>query len=262
MTLSRLQKAAIGSLVVYWPGLFILAHIPVPQFVRQAGVSDKSLHFMAYLVLVFLLWLAVSGHKKVNWRKAGVWWILLVVVLYGLLDEWLQGYVGRQPDIIDFSANLAGIFTGLIVLSVFSFWPAALLVTAIIIFTLTNLARAPESLVSVLEGVTGLSSTDLLPVITAALSLFGYGLLAFLWIRCVRYLPLLKDSKLKWLIAVSAPPTAFLLVVKLASLISGRSPTRQNVIISLLGIAAVTLVAFIAAFSRRRDAEKFLPDND
>ena len=92
MVLSRRQKLTIISLLFYWPGVFILAHIPIPQLVYKAQVSDKSLHFLAYLVLVFLLWFAISPNKKVNWRKAAVWWILFVVVLYGVVDELLQGY--------------------------------------------------------------------------------------------------------------------------------------------------------------------------
>ncbi len=54
MALSRQQKVTIISLVSYWLTLFILTHIPIPLFVREAGVSDKSLHLLAYLILVFL----------------------------------------------------------------------------------------------------------------------------------------------------------------------------------------------------------------
>src|SRR4030042_647093 len=101
MALSRRQKLTIISLLVYWPGVFILAHIPIPQLVYKAQVSDKSLHFLVYLVLVFLLWFTISPDKKVNWRKAAAWWVLFVVVWYGVVDEVLQGYVGRSCDIID-----------------------------------------------------------------------------------------------------------------------------------------------------------------
>lgn len=114
MVLSRRRKLTIISLLLYWSGVFILTYIPVPQLVYKAQVSDKSLHFLVYLVLVFLLWFAISPNKKVNWRKAAVWWVLFVVVWYGVVDEWLQSYVGRTCDIMDFFADLAGTLAGLI----------------------------------------------------------------------------------------------------------------------------------------------------
>ena len=90
MAILRRHKAIIISLLVYWPVLFVLAHVPIPQLVREAGVSDKSLHFLAYLILAFLLWFAINPDRKVNWRRAGAWWILSVVVLYGVADEFFQ----------------------------------------------------------------------------------------------------------------------------------------------------------------------------
>jgi len=69
MAKSWQQKIIIILLAFYWPILFILAHIPIPQYVRKAGVSDKSLHFLAYLILTFLLWFAIRPDEKVKWRS-------------------------------------------------------------------------------------------------------------------------------------------------------------------------------------------------
>ena len=55
MALSLRRKLTVIVLALYWPSLFILAHIPIPKVVREADVSDKSLHFLAYLLLTFLL---------------------------------------------------------------------------------------------------------------------------------------------------------------------------------------------------------------
>ncbi|GAG33646.1 unnamed protein product, partial [marine sediment metagenome] len=160
MALSRRQKLIIISLLVYWPGIFILAHIPIPRLVYKAQVSDKGIHFLAYLILVFLLWFAISPNKKVSWRKAAVWWVLLVVVWYGVVDELLQGYVGRSCDVMDFFANLVGTLAGLILFSFFTFWPVLLVVVGTTIFTLTNLARA--------------NMADLLPITDAVFHLFAH----------------------------------------------------------------------------------------
>ena len=235
MTLSLRQKLTIISLSLYWPTIFILAHIPIPQLVYKAQVSDKTLHLIAYLILVFLLWFAVSPDRKVNWGKAAVWWVLLITAGYGGVDELLQPWVGRSCDIRDFLANLAGVTGGLILFSFLTFQPALLAVTGITIFCLTNLARA--------------NLAELVPVTNALFHLLSYAVFTMLWIRQIH--PLLsKTSKLKRLIIALAVPTGLLLVVKLFSVITGRYFTAFGVIISGAGIAAVA-VSYVFICSKR-----------
>jgi len=239
MALSRQHKLIILSLVFYWPAIFIFAHIPVPQLVRKAGVSDKGIHFLAYMILAFLLWSAINPYKKVNWRKAAVWWVLLVIVWYGVIDEVLQGCVaGRNCDIWDFITNLAGTLTGLIVLSMFTFWPACLMVTGVTIFGLTNIART--------------NVADVLPVTNTAFHLFAYAFFTLLWIQYLCNFPSLKAPKPKWLIVATILPAGLLLAVKLGSLILGRSFVVKDAIVSAVGIVAVTGAIFFIALIHRR----------
>ncbi len=129
-------------LVLYWPFLFVLTHIPLPQAVIEAHVSDKTLHFVTYFVLVFLLWGSLRPYEKVCWHKATVWCILGVMVWYGAMDEWLQGFVqGRSVDVWDFFADLAATLSCLFFLTVTSFWPAFLLLTGGAIFLLSACAQ-------------------------------------------------------------------------------------------------------------------------
>jgi len=237
MALSLRQKLTITSLVIYWPTIFYFAHIPIPRWVYEAGVSDKSLHFLAYLLLVFLLWFAIRPGKRVNWRKAAVWWILFVAVWYGVIDELLQGYVGRSCDIMDFFANLAGALTGLILFTFFTFWPAFLVVTGITVFLSTNLAQA--------------NLAELAPVTSAILYLSAYGLFTMLWIRCMHLWLSLKAPQPKWLIAALVVPAGFLSTVKLSSVILGRDFEVLDVIISAAGIAAVVITIFLTVLFRR-----------
>jgi len=142
MTLTQPQKIAALVLAIYWPALFILAHIPIPEVIQQADVSDKSLHFLAYLILAFLLRFAVSGEQKMNWRKAAPWLVLFAIIVYAILDEWLQSYVaGRSSDMRDFFADMAGAFSALILCTFLGFWPAALLIATTVIFSITNVER-------------------------------------------------------------------------------------------------------------------------
>jgi hypothetical protein len=200
-------------------------------------VSDKTLHYLAYFVLVFLLWFATSPERKVNWRKAAVWWILFVVVVYGVIDEWLQGYAGRSSDVLDFLANLAGAFTGLVLLSIFEFWPASLALTAAAIFVLTNFMRA--------------SLADQKPVINAAFHLCAYAFFSLVWTRCMYHLLPIKAPRAKWLIGALALPMGFLFGVELFSAVAGNGFRPLCVFISAVGIAAVVITIYLTALFRR-----------
>jgi VanZ family protein len=237
MVVSHRQKLTVILLLIYWPGVFILAHIPIPQLVYKAQVSDKSLHFLAYLVLVFLLWFAISPNKKVNWRKAAVWWVLFVAVWYGVVDEWLQSYVGRTCDIMDFFADLAGTLAGLILFSFFTFWPVLLVVMGTTIFTLTNFTRA--------------NLADLVPITNAMFHLFAYGFFTMLWLQYIHLFLPMKAPKPKWMIAALALPVCFLLTVKLFSVIFGKDFGGQDVIVAVAGITAVVATIYLIALFRR-----------
>jgi VanZ family protein len=237
--LSFRQKVTLILLAFYWPTLFILAHIPIPKFVRQAQVSDKNFHFFAYLILVFLLWFTISPDKKVNWRKAATWLVLLVMIGYGAADEWLQRYVaGRSCDIKDFAADLVGVITGLIFISFFTFWPAALLVAGVTIFDFTTASQT--------------NLADVLPITNAMFHLFGYAIFTMLWLQFIDFFLLPKPPKLRWLVMALALPTGFLLAVKLSSAILGRDFRLTDVILAAGGIVTVVVMIYLTALFRRR----------
>ncbi len=239
---SRRQKLILISLLIYWPTLFALAHIPIPKVVREAGVSDKSLHFIAYLILVFLFWFVISPDRKVSWRRATAWWVFFGAVCYAIIDELLQGVVvGRSCDAMDFLADLAGVLTGLIIFAVFAFWPAFLIVTGINLFALTNLTR--------------IHLADLLPVTYLVFLLFSYGFFAALWIQNMHLFSSLRAPKIKWLIVASALPICFLAAVKLFSVATGRDFRWQDVIIAAVGIVAVVVTTYVVGLFRCRRIE-------
>jgi len=233
MALSLQRKITALVLALYWPTLFILAHIPIPQVVREADVSDKSFHFLAFLVLTFLLWFALRGDEKVSWRRPAAWWIFLLVVGYAVVDELLQGVVtGRSCDVRDFFLDVAGILTGLIVCSIATFWPAALVVAAVFIFGMTNVARA--------------NVADVLPVTSALFYLCAYAVFTMLWLQCLkRYRPRLRAQRMaiRWMLLALAVPAALLLTVTLASVVLGRTFIVRDLLICAVGIAAGVALA-------------------
>ncbi len=239
MAVTLRQKLTIILLLLYWPAIFVLAHIPsgrVIDWFFQPRMSDKAIHYLGYLILVFLLWFAISPDKRVNWRRATVWWVLFVVVWYGAFDEWLQGHVGRNCDVMDFFADMAGSLTGLILLSIFPFWPACLFVTSTVIFLLTNLLQAS----------TGLG------VINTVFHLFAYAFFTLLWIQYLHLLLPFKPAQPKWLIGALTPPTAFLLATESFSVIAGNDFSLENIIVSVAAIALVAAAFYFTAPSHER----------
>ncbi|MBN2271956.1 MAG: VanZ family protein [Sedimentisphaerales bacterium] len=247
MATKRRWNLAIISLAIYWPTLFLVAHIPMPEKVHKAGVSDKALHFLAYATLVFLLWIALNPGRKVCWRRAAVWWVLLGVAAYGIIDELLQSYVGRSCDAMDFVSDLAGAVTSCIIMTYLTFWPASLVLVAAIIFGLTNIAR--ERL------------ADVVPVANAMFHLFSYAVFTVIWV-CYRRSKTLTISRFeaKWLITTLTPPIALLVFVKGYSLTVGREFPIYDVILSLAGIAGA--VAIGTAVLMRKSANQGPPGPD
>lgn len=253
MAVTHRWKLAIVALAVYWPTLFILAHIPIPQEVQEAGVSDKALHFLAYATLVFLLWIALNPQRKVCWRRATVWWVLLTVVVYGIIDELLQSYVGRSCEAMDFVSDLAGALTSCIILTYLTFWPAAVVIVAVIIFGLTNIARQELA--------------EVVPLTNAMFHLFSYAVFTLIWVHYtvspqVRRSDTFRISKLepKWLITTLTPPIALLVVVKGYSLAVGREFPIYDVVLSLAGI--VGAAAICTAVLMRQSANQGPPGPD
>jgi hypothetical protein len=206
--------------------------------VREAGVSDKTLHFLAYLLLVFLFWSAVTSSEKANWRRATTWWVLLVIASYGAIDELLQNYgVGRSCDIRDFFADVAAVITGLILLSVLTFWPALLVLTGAVIFGLTNLARA--------------NLADLLPITNTMFHVLAYALFTLIWLQNLRLFLPPKVSKPARIVLALLLPFGFLLAVKLFSAILSKDFVILDVIVSAAAIAAVITVYLFITFFRQ-----------
>ncbi len=215
----------------YWITLAILAHIPIPELVYRAHVSDKWLHFLAYLNLAFLLWFSINPDRKVSWRSRVAWMIFLITAVYGGLDEMVQPYVGRTADIGDFLANVAGVLSGLIIFAFLTFWQALLATTAITIFGLTNLAKADLS--------------KLVPVLNAAFHIIAYAGFTIVWVRFMN-LYLSVRSFVGRLMLTLAVPIVFLAIVKTSSLLLGRSFAPTDLLFSVLGIFGVTVVACLA----------------
>lgn len=235
MAMVQRQKMLILALALYWPGLFILTHIPVPEVVRAAHMSDKSLHFLSYLILAFLLWSAWRPFEKAHWRRPAAWWVLLAIMAYALCDEGLQYFVaGRSPDARDLLANAVGALAGLAVTALVSFWPGSLIVTGTTIYTLAVFTRA--------------NLTRLLPVTSTALHLVTYGLFTLLWIGYRNRSAAGKRPNRGWLIRILIAPAALLLVTKVSAIVSGKELEGWEIVAGAGGILGAVVITALGAY--------------
>ena len=228
-------------LVTYWISIFILTHIPMPKIVYKAEVSDKTLHFVAYLILTFLFWAAYSPDKKIDWRKKTIWLVIPVLMAYGAIDEWLQQYVGRSTDLTDWFANIKGVAAGLILLSFLEFKSCFIVVTGTSIFAISTLAKA--------------NLGELMPKIYSIFHLLSYSLFAQLWIWKLRqYRDKINLTELKWMIFAYAFPLFFLAVVVLTAKLMGRYFELINMIIAFAAISAIMAANIIFLIQNNKRA--------
>lgn len=98
-----------GALISHGILMAILTHVPVPQTSLEINHLDKLIHLLAYFPLGLLL-----PTCRVRGCQGG-WVCLLVIGLYGILDELLQIPVGRTASVLDWAADLAGATMGYLV---------------------------------------------------------------------------------------------------------------------------------------------------
>lgn len=229
--LLRRHKYVLVGLILYWPAIFVLTHTPVPGFVGKMGMSDKTMHYLAYLILVSLLWLTVSPTSKVDWRKAKVWVVLAVIAWYGATDEWLQGFVNRSPDVHDFAADFFGAITGLAILTVFSYWPAILSVLGVLIFAATNLTRYRM-----------FAGNE---IINTSFYFITYSLFALVWLQCVHhYLGMNRHGSKRYAVGVSVP-VCFLGLVTVCSAVIGKGIWWYDIAAAITGILTAAGISYV-----------------
>ncbi|OQY07567.1 MAG: hypothetical protein B6I25_01520 [Planctomycetales bacterium 4572_13] len=231
MKLLRRHKTVLLVLGIYWPLIFWLTHIPVPDVARQSGMSDKTMHVLAYFALTFLVWFAVSPYHKVRWNRSKVWLVLVAVVWYGVIDEYLQSRVGRSADVMDFMANLFGVALGLGVLSMLGFWSALLTVSAVFIFIISNMSNLlslyPEYYLDTLFHFT------------------AYTAFTLIWIRYIARRGNWHIGLGSWLMRSLAAPIALLIVIKATTPLFDRPFDWPEVVAALFGMASAIPLTFI-----------------
>jgi VanZ family protein len=99
-------------LVFYWPMIFIGTHLPRPPEIRIYG-HDKTLHFCAYFLLTLMFWLARYGARRPSFLRRGLYFTILLMALYGAMDEITQPLAHRTTDLMDWISDVSGAMTAI-----------------------------------------------------------------------------------------------------------------------------------------------------
>jgi hypothetical protein len=242
MTFTRRRKFVLTALLLYWPAIFTLTHMPatvIPGWFIRTQLGDKTPHFLAYLGLVFLWWFAMNPYKRVNWFKWSVWVTIGAMAIYGTLDEWLQGFVHRNPDVWDFAADMAGVTCGLLLLTLLDFWAAAIVVGSGVIFGATALMH--------------IDIVEMMPATSPVFFLIAYAMIAACWVNHLGRRYRFHPRHHLWLPMALLLPLALLAATHTYAAIAVHRYHISPIIAALAGITAVIGTAWIAGLWQHHD---------
>ena len=107
-----------GPVLVYMIFIFLMSANPIPEVF--GGTPDYVWHVGGYFVLTLLAVRAFTkglAHEPTN---ISVFAAFVLTILYGISDEWHQGYVsGRDSSLVDLVANGVGALLAIGTLSLF-----------------------------------------------------------------------------------------------------------------------------------------------
>lgn len=95
------------ALPAYWIFLFCSTHFPKLKLDLHVRAPDKIAHCVGYGLLAFLFWRFAETFRR-PLSKRFVWLALLWISAYGALDEWLQPFVNRSGDVLDWVYDVIG----------------------------------------------------------------------------------------------------------------------------------------------------------
>jgi len=106
-------RLAMVVLAIYWLGIFVGTHLPnFGEIVDlRLRINDKVKHFSAFFLLGSLLCYVTNSSRW--WKRFSL--IGLAGMSYAAVDEITQNFIpGRYPDVLDFAADAAGLWTAIL----------------------------------------------------------------------------------------------------------------------------------------------------
>ncbi|MBU1259564.1 MAG: VanZ family protein [Planctomycetes bacterium] len=237
MNLSKERKFFTIVLIFYWVGIFFATHIPVPGWTRKMGVSDKTMHFAAYLVLMLLLWLSVSFEKKADWKKIRPWLLMGIVAVYGLFDEVSQYFIeGRSADLYDLLGNFLGAAIAMILVTIMAGRHTAMIPFVICPMFLPGLVRSKLIAQS--------------SIIETAVYAAAFAIITIAWAQYLSSVHKLNLKQLKHIPAFFAGLAGTIAIVKIYAVFTNK-PMGKTAILSAFAAIILTLIIWSLAREKR-----------
>jgi hypothetical protein len=228
MKISRERFFFTAILIFYWISIVIATHIPVPNWVRGMGVSDKTMHFAAYAVLTLLTWLASSFDVKADWRKIRPLLILVIILFYGIIDELSQHFIaGRSTDIVDLISDLSGAAFGLLIVSFITGYDAAMVLMAIGAVFLPAIVHAKI-----------IKQDSLVEILLYALA---FAVITGVWIGYLSIIRKLDFKKFRNFVLFTAGPFAIMIFVKCYAIFTDKPYGKDALLSSFISILFILL---------------------
>src|SRR5262245_35815172 len=110
MNHAPIDLVRFATTVLFWPILALVVWGELRPDVPAVfhGINDKFLHFGSYFVLGALAGAAIKQRGLLKWAVLGL-------IVFGALIEIIQGFVGRDPSLLDGITNGAGVIAGILV---------------------------------------------------------------------------------------------------------------------------------------------------
>jgi hypothetical protein len=234
MKLSKERKFFTIVLIFYWVGIFFATHISVPGWTREMGVSDKIMHFVAYLVLMLLLWLSTSFEKKADWGKIRTWALMGIVLIYALFDEASQYFIeGRSADLHDLLTNFLGAGVAMVLVTILTGWHAATILFVICPIFLPALVRSKL----IAQG----------SVVEIAAYATAFVIITIVWIQYLSSIYKLSIKELKHIAAFLAGPAGAAAMVKIYAVFTNKPMGKTAILSTVTAIILTLIVWFLTA---------------
>jgi len=229
MQLAKEKKFFTIILVFYWLSIFIATHIPVPGWTGKMGVSDKTMHFTAYMTLAILLWLSSSFGQKACWRGLKSRLLLSIVSLYAVMDEALQHFTRRSFDLSDMASNFGGIAAAFLLVTLLQSTHVTMILVSVSMLFLPAFVRS--------RLITQNS------IFEAAAYMAGFAIVTIAWIKYLSLVYKLNFKKLKNIPIFFAGPAAIAAIVKIYAALTDK-PFGITAFLSVF--ASIILILFYA----------------
>lgn len=237
MKLSKERKFFTFLLVFYWVGIFFATHIPVPDWTRKMGVSDKSMHFVAYLVLMLLLWLSANFEKKADWGKILTWLLMGIVAVYAIFDEGSQYFIeGRSADLYDLLTNLLGAGVAMVLVTILAGHHTAMIPFVVCPIFLPALVSSKL----ITQG----------SIIEAAIYGVVFAIITIAWIQYISSAYKFNLKQPRYAPIFFSGPAAIFAIVKIYAVFTNRAMEKTVILSTFAAIILTVFIWYLAAKQR------------